>query len=408
MARKNNQETTTEDLPIEENENELFSLDEKVKSKKSKNKKDDVPVDDASYIQDAFNMFLKKECKIEDIEEKNTPLSTGIDLFDTILGGGFYSNFNMVVGPTGCGKSSLICKVIAEGQKTWGKDFIAVYCDSEEAMTTERLASLGVTSPPLKPVNDLSVEKIFNIIRGIAVFKEKNPHTIEIPSLLVWDSIANTPTEKMYAEDEQSNVAGAQKAGAIAYHLPTIVSKLKKYNICVIAINQLRDDIQMDKYSGAVKDVKFLKAGHIPGGKSVLFNSSHLVFLTQKKDMESNYGFEAIMVEAKCLKNRRFTPKIPIEMVFGFDKGYSNYWTNFEMLSKNDYIDTGGWTKLKSCPQPSLRRKIESIKEYNSNKAWRDCFNDDVKDCLRVNFKEKYTDLNQEVELDDDDMIKID
>jgi RecA/RadA recombinase len=371
-----------------------------VKNKKSSSNKVETETTSLSGLQHSFEDFListNKNLMITD--ENKLTIPTGIDILDAIMGGGISMKFSMIAGPPGGGKSTLVAKIIAAGQKKWPGKFISMYLDSEESMTVDRLYNLGVGSPRVNPINEVTVEKVFKFAETLCTFKEKNKECIEVPSVIIWDSIANTHTESMLESDERTNTMAAQRAAALAYYLPKIIPRLSKYNISLIGINQIRDEIIMDKYNQVPKAMNFMKSGVVPGGKSLIHNSLQALELYPvggKDEIEKTLGFKGIKVRINAVRNKIFSPNIPVELVFNFNNGYSNFWSNVLMLKEFKYIEaTGAWSCLKSCPQPRFYLK-DALNICNKHPEWREAFEADVKDCIKVNYIDKVS-LDQSI-----------
>lgn len=335
----------------------------------------------------AFSTHLSGNYKIDPGISIRSTIPTGIDVLDTILGGGVGTGLVQLVGPPGSGKSALAVKVLATGQKKYPGKFIGVYIDSEESMTSNRLAQLGVNNPPINPYTGVSVEKVFQIVEGLCAFKDQNPELINYPSCIVWDSIANTLTDGGIEKEDPNSVLG-QKARILSHLLPKYVTKLNKYNICLLAINQLRDKIDMGIFK-TPNDLKFLGDKEIPGGKSVKFNSIQLFFFRPTGDVKGEYGFSGTKVQGKSVKNKLFSPNIDIDLIFSFERGFSNFWTNFELLKNVKKIKSGAWCKIVGYEEKSFRQ-IEAIKLYKEDAKFRDVYNKHVKDTLIEEYIKKY------------------
>ena len=77
------------------------------------------------------------------------------------------------------------------------------------------------------------------------MIKEKED-IVDVPSIVGWDSIANTQCEKQAdSENLDPSKSLGLKARILSSCLPTYISKMGEYNISLIAINQLRDKIDM-------------------------------------------------------------------------------------------------------------------------------------------------------------------
>ncbi len=385
---------------------ELEVTEEITEPKKRKNKKvveSDTDDSATSSIQNAFESFMiNTNTGLKRVPESNLIIPTGIDVLDAILGGGIGMKFSQLVGPPGGGKSALAARILAQGQKHWGdKGFIGLYADTED-MTQKRLYDLGVRNPSIEPhQNNVTVESIFKMVESLCAFKEKEK-IMDIPSVIVWDSIANTATENIMESDERTNMMPAQKAAIIAYYLPIYCNKMNKYNIALVSVNQIRDEINTNGPFGGhtPREINFLKSGFkIPGGKSMIHNTRQMLEVYQcgsKTEIKQKYGINGIRVNITAVRNKLFTPNIPIKAVFNFANGYSNFWTNYEFLEEMKYVvtPTKGWRCLKGCPQPKFHEG-EAIELYRSNPEWKDAFDTHLKDALQT-FKDNSESLDSD------------
>jgi len=216
-------------------------------------------------LYDEFSSFLEHKTDIvSDIGVKQV-ISTGIDVVDAILGGGFaVGGLNIIVGQPGSGKTMLAIKTLGEGQKQYNGQLLGSFLDSEEATTSLRLSNLGVKYPKIKPYTDITIEKVFKFLEGLSVFKKEKKIT-ETPSVVIWDSIANTLSQKERETDDPNSVIG-YKARLLSILIPKYVAKCAQNNICFLAINQLRDVLNIGQFAPA-KDLKFMSASKdMPGG----------------------------------------------------------------------------------------------------------------------------------------------
>jgi len=388
-------EPITLDIPVEK-ESKVAVVNPEVKVQTSEYSSHDytqAEIDAANDLKKTLAAFLTKTVDASADDSVKCTIPTGIDVLDTILGGGVATKLFQVVGMPGSGKSALVARIIATAQRKWPGKSIGIYVDSEQSMSSERLEQLGVCNPTITPYgDDISVEKVFKFIEGICVFKEQHPEYMDIPACVIWDSIANTLTEKGVEAENQYSVLG-QKAALLSHLLPKYVNKLNKYAICMVGVNQLREKIEMGMMH-TPPTLRFLADKNIPGGNSLLFNSFQLLFLRQKEALKE-YGFEGVIVTARTIKNKLFTPNVEVEMVFSFEHGFSNFWTNYELLKKFKRVTCGGgWVSLenydgKKCQQKGVIQKYKEDPEFRV--AW-DCA---VQDVLKTEYIEKYRSGNK-------------
>jgi len=340
----------------------------------------DLQKDLEGFIQDKIDMSTS-----DGIIER---LPTGIDVLDAILGGGFgLGTFSQIVGNPGTFKSALLGQLIGQAQKKYNGKLLTAYYDSEVAMTTDRLSQLGVNNPKIRPYDNMvSVEKIFKTIEAFVSFKAVRE--IDHPGIIAWDSIANTSVEKDFTTDDVNQTIGL-KARILSALFPRYIPKLKDNNIALIAINQLREKLDMGMYS-APNDLKWLGDKVIPGGQAVKFNSFHLLHLRARNDLKyEKYGFNGLMVEARCIKNKFFKPNVPVELIIDFNTGISNFWTNLNFLEKTKRITGTNWKSFVADTSVKFQNKSAKDMYDNNTKNFKDIFDKEIVEAIRVEILEK-------------------
>lgn len=338
----------------------------------------------AASLASEFMTFAKDKVEIEPNSGKIETLPSGIDVLDAILGGGFgLGTLAVIAGNPGTFKSSLLGQVIGNSQKKFKGKMLSSYLDSENSMTIERLYQLGVTSPPIKPYSDITVEGIFKTIEALCAFKALKDIP-EMPAIVGWDSVANTTTDYEKADSETSiNSVIGLRARILSFVLPRYVSKLRQNNMSLIAINQLRDNISMGPYTSA-PDLRWMGDKNMPGGNALKFNAFHLLLLRIRGDLKfEQWGFNGIILEAKCVKNKLFRPNIPVQLIVDFNTGISNFWTNYHMMKTTKYIDGAAWQKLKAYPDFKWQATKGCLKKYEEDEDFRKAFDDSAKMCIQ-------------------------
>ncbi len=297
-------------------------------------------------LQNDLTSFITKNTDIKEGDGNIEKIPTGIKLLDAILGGGLgLGTFTMIVGNPGTFKSALVAQIIAHNQKRFRGKFLAEYYDSESAMSKERLRNMGVKYPPIQPRDDVTIENIFKTLEAMFSFKIKN--NTDYPGVLAWDSVANTSTAKERTTDNINETIGL-KARLLSALMPRYVPKMRENNISLIAVNQLREKLDMGQF-GAAPDIRWINGQTIPGGQALKFNAFHLLHLKVRGDLKpEQYGFAGVQIEAKCLKNKFAKPNVPIQLVVDFNTGVSDFWTSYRFLAENKRIQAGAWNKFVS------------------------------------------------------------
>ncbi len=364
--------------------------------------KDELSVDELKFgleLQDELVSFIEEKAKISPGTGVKYLLPTGVDLLDVVAGGGFAAGaVTLIIGNPGTFKSALLAQTIATSQKKYRGKVLNTFMDSEEAMTTNRLISLGVKNPPIKPHPAASVEDVFKTVETICAFKELK-ELQDNPSIVAWDSLANTITEKEKSSDEMDiNKFIGLKARVISILLPKYVAKLQEYNIGLIIVNQLREKIDMGFFPTA-NDLRWLGDKNIPGGNALKYNAFHMLLLKIKTDLKvEEYGFTGVLMEAKFVKNKLFQPNITVQLVVDFNKGVSNLWTNWNMLVTHKRGQSSAWSKLISLPAKTFRKR-DLPEKYKNDKEFRDEFDRNVKEVLQTEYIDKYSSSQQIAEV---------
>ena len=336
-----------------------------------------------------FSSFLKDKTEITSDTGIKDTIPTGIDLVDTILGGGFaVGSMGVITGNPGSGKTMLAIQTLGAGQRKYNGNILVGMLDSEEATTTVRMSNLGVKKPKIKPYTDITVEKVFKFLEGMCLYKEMK-NIIDTPSIVVWDSVANTLSQRE-REVEDINQAIGYKGRLLSLLIPKYLSKLSAYNISLICINQLRDVIQIGNFAPA-KELKYMTQGKtMPGGNSLKFNAFHLIEMKARESASRDkFGFDGYFAELTCVKNKLFPPNIKISVAGNFVTGFSNFWTNYKFLADNKRIITGAWNYLSDLPNVKMRTK-DSEETYNTNPLFKEAFDKAVQETLKTEIVDKY------------------
>lgn len=332
-----------------------------------------------SDLYGELSSFLKTKTDIvEDVGIKET-IPTGITPLDAILGGGFaLGTLGMAIGAPGCGKTTLLLQAIAAAQRKYKNKLLSAVLDAEEAITTLRMSNLGIKFPKLKPYGDMTVEKVFKFLEGLCLFKEGRGLLAD-PSIVLWDSIANTLSQKEIETEDINSVIG-YKGRLLSLLIPKYVSKLSKYNICLLAINQLRDKIQIGPMAQP-KELAFMAQGKtFPGGNALKFNAFHIIDMRVKGVLDINkFGFEGFEAEVKCIKNKLASPNIKITLIGNFTTGFDNFWTSYVYLVDKGRLTTGAWNYMPSLPNVKFRTK-DAKTLYNTNTEFKEAFDNEIEE----------------------------
>jgi len=335
-----------------------------------------------NQMQMELDTALSKMVQLDSDDKDVELLPTGIDALDLILGGGIALNkLTLIAGDPGTFKSTLAITVCAKLKEKYPESLI-VYLDSENATSIQRMRQLGLSD--VVPRTNLTVEKVFATIQALMTFKDEKKIK-DVPTIVVWDSIANTPTDAEMNTTDNINQTIGLKARIISSRLPVIINKTKEYNITLLFINQFREKVQIGMFPSA-NDLKNMASDKtLPGGNSPKFNASQFLQLRVSRVYDyktSPYGFRSTVVRVKTVKNKFFPDGYEVDLVVDPAIGFSNLYTNMEILKAQKKLVTGAWSYLKDYPEKKFQgiKKLKDV--YANDPIFRQKFDDIVKQTL--------------------------
>jgi len=325
-------------------------------------------------------------------------VSTGSTLLDLAIanrpnGGLPVGRIVEVTGLEASGKSLIMAHVLANTQKKGG---LAVYIDTENALSEEFLRAVGVN------VNDMlylpmdTIEDIFEAMENIieTVRKSSKDRLVTI----VVDSVAAATTKIEQEADYDKDGWATAKAIIMSKALRKITGMIGKERILVCFTNQLREKLGVmfgDKYTTS-------------GGKALPFHASCRIRLKGLEKLKSKSGnieqIIGVRTEAQIVKNRMGPPFKKANFDIYFDSGIDDVNSWLTVLKDYDLIkQSGSWYMMIGPDGNELKFQA---------KDWRAMINDDDdlrefcynKICEVVIMKYRAEDINPDEILTDDEL----
>lgn len=256
---------------------------------------------------------------------ENTPadverwISTGATMLDIAIsndkhGGWPSGRICELQGWEASGKSLLAAYALASTQRAGG---IAVFIDTENAISRNYLRTIGVNINKLLYIQLEKVEEIFKTIETIIVKKRESdkskPITIVVDSLTA--ATTKTEAESNYDKDGYST----SKSIILSKAYRKITNMIGKLDVTLIVTNQLRIN----------PEVKFGDKATTSGGKSTGFHSSVRVRLKSMGKIKGNVnGLERVIgikTKATVIKNRVGPPYAETDFDIFFTSGIDDY-----------------------------------------------------------------------------------
>lgn len=344
---------------------------------------------------------------LDNTEETPTDLtewvSTGSSTLDLAIsnrpnGGLPVGRIAEFTGLEAAGKSLIMAHLLANTQKKGG---LAVYIDTENALSEEFLKAIGVDVSnmlyiPLETIEDI-FEAIENIIESIRKSSKDRLVTIVV------DSIAGATTKIELDADYEKDGWATTKAILMSKAMRKITNMIGKQRILLAFTNQLREKMGVmfgDKYTTS-------------GGKALGFHASVRVRLQSVGKLKTKIGSKETIVgvetEATVTKNRLGPPYKKAKFEIYFDSGINDLGSWFTLLKEYGVVsgsgawytlvreDTGEEIKFQAKDWVAKLEADDDLKQYVYDKM-----------CSVTISKYKHTDNLGDIEVDDNDTVGFD
>lgn len=266
----------------------------------------------------------------------NEWISTGCSMLDLAIsnrpnGGLPVGRIIEITGLEASGKSLLAAHALADTQKKGG---MAVYIDTENAISREFLQAIGVNLKDMLYVPLETVEDIFEAIESIIESIRKTDRS-KLVTIIV-DSVAGASTKVEMAADYDKDGWATSKAIVLSKAMRKVTNMIGRERICLIFTNQLRSKL----------GVSFGDPWTTAGGKAIAFHSSVRVRLKSMGQLKlTREGREEIMgikTRAQVIKNRMGPPLRSVDYEIYFDSGIDDFGSWLSMLKEYNLVSQAG------------------------------------------------------------------
>ena len=300
------------------------------------------------------NYTRRKKEKPKEIKSNPTVqlISSGSDLLDCALGGGFpLGKVINIIGDKSSGKTLLICEAIAKAFKQYNEDIEIFYDDTEAGFSFDTEEIWGFKMPILK--NEKSEDDCSETVEDlISSVRSRLNEFIDSgkPCIYIVDSLDGLTSESEIEHADgrekarenntkQKGTYGTQKAKLLSEFFRLTKNDLKDSNCLLIIISQIRDKI----------NVSFGKKTTRSGGRALDFYCSQIIELAEVEKLEKTVSGHkrkvGVRIRANVAKNKIAKPFRQAEFQILFDYGVDNIDGNICFLF--DLITDTGKTKKK-------------------------------------------------------------
>jgi recombination protein RecA len=236
-----------------------------------------------------------------------------------------------LTGLEASGKSLLGAYALANTQKKGG---VAVYIDTESAVTKAYMEAIGVDVEKLIYLQLETLEDIFTAVEEI-IAKVRSSNKNKLVTILI-DSVMGATTNKEHDSDFSKDGYATDKALILSKAMRKITNLINKQKVCLIITNQLRQKL----------GVTFGQQYTTSGGKAIGFHSSVRIRLSavNKIKIKTTHGDEIIGIrtQAEVFKNRLGPPLKKVEYDIYFNSGIDNYGSWLTMLKTYKLVSSAG------------------------------------------------------------------
>lgn len=297
----------------------------------------------ASALADSLNKKFKDFKAVHFLDgREETPtdltewVSTGSTLLDLAVSNRPYGGLPVgriveLQGMEASGKSLIMAHVLANTQKKGG---LAVYIDTENALSEEFLRAIGVNVTDMLYIPMETIEDIFEAVENIieTIRKSSKDRLVTI----VIDSVSAASTKVEQDADYDKDGWATAKAIIMSKAMRKITNVIGKQRVLLLAASQLREKMGVmfgDKYTTS-------------GGKALGFHASCRIRLKGVGKLKSGSGkteqIIGVQTEAQVIKNRMGPPFKKATFDIYFNSGIDDVNSWLVLLKDYELLKQGG------------------------------------------------------------------
>jgi recombination protein RecA len=313
-------------------------------------------------------------------------VGTGSTILDLAISnrknGGFpVGRVSEITGLEQSGKSLLASHALLNTQK---KDGLAVYIDTENAISKEYLEAIGLDLKQMLYIPLETVEDIFETI-DVIIDKVRSSDKDRLVTIVV-DSIAGASTKTEMSADFDKDGYATAKALIISKAMRKITNLIGRERICLIITNQLRQKLNAPAFSDPWTT---------PGGKGIPFHASVRLRLSSigaiKTKVDGHDQIVGSRVKAKLVKNRVGPPLRECEYEVYFDSGIDDFSSWLTTMKDYGLVNQAGawysWTDKDSGEVIKFQSK-EFVEKIINIPKYKETIYDEIADKVIMKYQQ--------------------
>ena len=250
----------------------------------------------------------------------NNFIDTGSYSLNSLLSGSLYGGLpdNKIVcfaGEAATGKTYFTIGIVSKFLDS-NPEGVVLYFDSEQAVTSDMFRSRGVDPKRVAVFPVATIEEFRQQAITIVDKVLEKPESDRKPMMIVLDSLGMLSTSKEMADTaEGKGTRDMTRAQVIKSTFRVLTIKLGKAKIPLIMTNHTYDVV------GSYVPMKDMS-----GGAGLKYAASIIVYLSKKKDKDSEGGVIGNIITAKLFKSRLTKENSAVEVQLNYDKGLNKYY----------------------------------------------------------------------------------
>lgn len=302
-------------------------------------------------------------------------------------------SINIVIGRSGCGKSTFtkqsagniirpyplgsIFEDNIEGGITNRRDEILTHFTAEEMPKKLFKRNAGITIETfyksIKVIYDKKMEHSGDFRYDTGLLDSKGNKIFKFqPTVYILDSLAMLMPEKLTQEEEMSGqMSNTAAAKMIANVMRRIIPLCKAANIIVFIVNHITQKIEINPYSHSKANNMWLKQDETcPGGVTPFYVANNIFRLDDNTKLteEKDLGIAGNHVLISLIKSRTSRSGVGTDMIFDQDIGFDAVLSLFVMLKDKGLVKgAGAYLYFEGHPECKFSQKTFKAKLFKDN-----------------------------------------
>ena len=284
--------------------------------------------------------------------------STGIPVLDHEIfgvGGLPVGKVIEVAGPEGSGKTTLMLCFVAAAQRQGVR---VLFIDAESSVRGPRARALGVDPERVALLEPLCIEEVGDYVKVVTKHaRPKGP-----PTLLIWDSLAETPLAAELEGASRGSLPG-ERGKKLSEMIRAVKRALARSRTTFVVVNQLRDNI----------NVRFGDKKTTPGGGALKYGSWATLRVNPLGPWKTGSDVVGLQMRVVARKCKGAAPYHPVKLRLSYTEGFDTVWPTLELAIERKILTLGGkkgYVKTPSGKLLSLKKDADQLVRIATKYLW--------------------------------------